>query len=60
MYKLHGMLAAAAGRFNLAQFAYAVALLEPKSENTAQAEIYNNLRSRLYAWALIRKGAGSF
>ena len=50
------VLAAAAGRFNLAQFAYAVALLEPKSENAAQAEIYNNLRSRLYAWALDTEG----
>lgn len=56
LYKLHGVLAAAAGRFNLAQFAYAVALLEPKSENAAQAEIYNNLRSRLYAWALDTEG----
>lgn len=56
LYKLHGVLAAAEGRFNLAHFAYTISLLEPKTENPQTVEVYNNLRSRLYAWALDTEG----
>lgn len=56
LYKLHGVLAAAEGKFNLAHFAYAVSLFEPKTENPQTVEVYNNLRGRLYAWALDTEG----
>ncbi len=56
LYKLHAVLTSPEGKFNLAHFAYAVALLEPKTDNTETAEVYNTLRSRLYAWALDTEG----
>lgn len=56
LYKLHGVLAASAGKFNLAEFAYAIALLEPKQDNAEAAEIYAEVCRALYGWALDIEG----
>ena len=56
LYKLHGVLASAGGKFNLAEFAYAVALLEPKQDSAEAAEVYSELRRALYGWALDKEG----
>lgn len=56
LYKLHGVLAASDGKFNLAEFAYAVALLEPKQESEEAAKVYACLRNALYGWALDKEG----
>lgn len=56
LYKLHGVLASAGGKFNLAEFAYAVALLEPRQDSAEATEVYNELRRALYGWALDKEG----
>ncbi len=55
-YKLHAALAYSAGRFNLAEFAYGVALLAPKQEKEDSAAVYKELSSALYNWALDNEG----
>ena len=56
LYKLHSVLAEPGGRFNLAAFAYAVALLKPKQDDADADAVYAEFSRVLYNWCLEPQG----